>query len=66
MPLPGTPNKCSDCRSPKIRDHKKYQIQTKEEHQLYYCDECETYISETKHTFFWFAYIDFSNYLGSQ
>ena len=51
MPLPGTPNKCLDCRSPKIRDLKKYQIQTKEERQLYYCDECETYFSETKHTF---------------
>ena len=51
MPLPGTPNKCLDCRSPKIRDLNKYQIQTIEERQLYYCDECETYFSETKHTF---------------
>lgn len=51
MPFPGNTHQCPDCGSPKIRAHKKYQIQTGEERQLYYCDECKTYFSETKHTF---------------
>jgi transposase-like protein len=51
MELLGNDNDCPDCGSKRVNDHKKYQIKTGEERQIRYCEDCERYFSETKHTF---------------
>lgn len=51
MELVMRPNSCPNCKSHQIDTHKKYQIKTGAERQLYYCHGCQSYFSETKDTF---------------
>jgi transposase-like protein len=51
MELVMQPESCPNCQSEEVSPHKKYQIKTGEERQLYYCTGCQSYFSETKNTF---------------